>query len=156
MKLLIFISLFFALNCNNENNRTSNEKDNTLVYLAVAKEEFQPNEKVNINFRVKNNSKDDLEFCYWHTPFENDFTADFFEIKCDGAILPYKGILIKRKAPVKDDYIKLKPGKVISHEIELNKGYDIGKPGKYTVKFLGSDINKLPDSDSISFIIAKD
>lgn len=153
MKLLIFMSLIIITSCNTKTD--SLEKD-VIVYLQTTKKKFHLNDKVTIKFLVKNNTKTNLKFCYWQTPLEKYFTANFFEIEYKGKNLPYKGMMVKRNPPEKDDFFQLKPNEVISQEIKLNSGYDLSKAGKYNIKFLGSMINQLPDSASMSFSITNE
>jgi len=45
--------------------------------------------------------------------------------------------LRSRAAPCEDDYLKIKPGKSQSTEIEINEAYPIKKKGVYSLSYSG-------------------
>ncbi len=127
--------------------------NNINVTLETNKDVFHINETIIITFTIINNSDKEYKFCSWQTPLEKEFTADYFEITHNKVKVKYIGNMIKRKPPAQDDFIILKPKEKISQKIELNKGYNINETGEYQIKFIGSLINKLPDSDPVTISI---
>jgi len=57
--------------------------------------------------------------------------------------------------PAESDMVLIPPKEQFGQPIELNMGYDLDKTGDYKIRFLGSDINGLSNSNSIDFTIGK-
>lgn len=121
--------------------------------IRVAHRVFKSETPVKIIFTVNNMLERGYRFCYWQTPLEKDFTANFFEVILDGQAIPYTGKIIKRAPPQKNDYITLQANESVSEGIDLGLGYDLSKKGTYQVRFKGSLINGLPVSNQITFTI---
>lgn len=133
---------------------TSNNTEMT-VNIELLKKNYKIDESINILFSITNTSQSFIEFCYWQTPLEGQFTANYFEVIHDGNILPYKGKMVKRRPPTQSDLILIPSKEQFGQPIELNTAYDLDKTGDYKIRFLGSEINKLSNSNSIDFTINK-
>lgn len=132
----------------------SNNNEMT-VNIELLKKNYKIDESINILFSITNASQSDIEFCYWQTPLEGEFTANYFEVTHDGNVLPYKGKMVKRRPPTESDMILIPSKEQFGQPIELNNGYNLDKTGDYKIRFLGSTINGLSNSNSIDFTIRK-
>jgi hypothetical protein len=104
---------------------------------------------VEVLVRVTNTSQKSQRFCNYHTPFEG-FRNNFISITdAQGNEVPYRGMMAKRAAPTRDDYLTLAPGKSEEARVDLRDAYAL-PPGRYTVHFTGGDISGLPDSTPIT------
>jgi len=109
-----------------------------------------------MKFAVHNYADTATSFCKWHTPFER-WMSKYLDIKDENGVeANYKGAMAKRvMPPPADSYIKLNAKDSVSVTVDLLEGYDISKPGKYTVKYQGGDISGLVVKDSLSFVYIK-
>ena len=122
------------------------------VTISITDNQLEQAEGQVIVFVVKNISSNAAKFCKYHTPFEG-IMNDIFEIIKDGKKLSYQGILKKRSPPREEDYMNLKPGQLATCKVSLNKKYKVAHTGNYTLKFLGSRISQLNNSNKIAFKI---
>jgi hypothetical protein len=93
---------------------------------------FEAGSPVPIRFQLTNSSTETLHVLEWNTPLEGMF-GDFFDVKRDGAVLPYQGPLVKRGDPDATSYRTIAPGASIDATVDLSKGYDVSAPGTYVV-----------------------
>jgi hypothetical protein len=91
-------------------------------------------EKVRLHFLLKNHSETPVYLLKWFTPLEG-VAGDIFEVKRDGQILPYLGILASRTDPTPESYVLLEPGESVYSEIDIGTSYDFSHPGTYKIKF---------------------
>jgi len=152
MKPILIILILF-ISCTSNKPMTDKTENKITTHLEMSKNSFQVGDTIPIHFFVKNNTKAIFEFCYWQTPLEKEFTANFFEIIYQGDVLPYTGRMVKRKPPTKEDNSILKPNETSTQSININEGYVLTKPGAYSIRFLGRILNGLPDSEPIHFIV---
>jgi hypothetical protein len=89
---------------------------------------------VELLFRLTNRTERPLYVLKWHTPLEG-FRADFLIVTRDGAGVPYKGPMMKRGAPAKDDYATLAPGASVEARIDVSQAYDVSGPASYQFAF---------------------
>jgi peptidyl-Lys metalloendopeptidase len=101
--------------------------------LSIAKSlrDAQPAELV---FALTNAGDDVVQVLNWQTPFEG-IRAPMFTILRDGTELEYRGPMVKRGPPRKEDYLTLKPGERQQATIDLAKAWDVNAPGNYTVQY---------------------
>ena len=101
--------------------------------LSVAKSlrAVQPAELV---FTLTNAGDDVLQVLNWQTPFEG-IKAPMFTLKRDGVEVEYRGPMLKRGAPRKQDYLVLKPGERRQVNINLSDAWSVDAPGNYTVTY---------------------
>ncbi len=101
--------------------------------LSIAKSlrAAQPAELV---FTLTNAGEGVVQVLNWQTPFEGA-RAPMFTVVHDGAEVEYRGPMLKRSAPRKEDYLALKPGERRQAKINLADAWDVDAPGNYTVKY---------------------
>lgn len=86
-------------------------------------------------FALTNSGENVVQVLNWQTPFEG-VKAPMFTITHDGAEVEYRGLMLKRGAPHKEDYLVLKPGERREARINLADAWDVGAPGNYTVEYV--------------------
>lgn len=101
--------------------------------LSIAKSlrEAQPAELV---FTLTNAGDDVVQVLNWQTPFEG-IKAPMFTVLRDGTEVEYRGPMVKRGDPRKEDYLTLKPGERREAKIDLARAWDVEPSGNYTVQY---------------------
>jgi peptidyl-Lys metalloendopeptidase len=101
--------------------------------LSVAKllQDAQPAELV---FTLTNAGEGVVHVLNWQTPFEG-IRAPMFTVLREGAEVEYRGPMLKRGAPRKEDYLTLKPGERQQAKINLAEAWDVDAAGKYTIQY---------------------
>lgn len=108
---------------------------------------------VELKFTVYNYADTARQFCKWHTPFE-PLMSKYLDVKdASGQEMLYKGAMAKRiMPPPPSSYIKVNPKDSLTATIDLLKAYDISKPSKYTVIYVGQNMSGLTVKDSVEFV----
>lgn len=101
--------------------------------LSVPKS-LQTAQPAELVFTLINAGDDAVQVLNWQTPFEG-IKAPMFDVARDGAEVAYRGRMLKRGAPKKEDYFALKPGERKQAKIDLADGWDVSVPGNYTVTY---------------------
>ena len=101
--------------------------------LSVA-ESLQSEQPAELVFTLINAGSDSVQVLSWQTPFEG-IKAPMFDIARDGVELEYRGRMLKRAAPTKEEYFVLKPGERKQTKIDLAGGWDVSAPGSYTATY---------------------
>ena len=105
------------------------------VTLGATQKSLKATDPAELSFSITNNSPQTIWILRWHTPFENRFSYDSFEVKKQGKKIPYKGRLVKRAAPQQKDYIAISSGETVSTVVDISQGYDIKLAGQYEIRF---------------------
>lgn len=169
LSVLLATGLVLALSsCGMNNNNTAKNSTNT-ASLAVdstaekglfakmsVKDTVRAGELVELKFTVYNNADTAQRFCKWHSPFE-PFISKYLDIKsASGEEVNYKGAMAKRMMPPPaSSYIAVNAKDSVSTQVDLLKGYDISKPGRYSITYVGQNMSGLVVKDSISFVYGK-
>lgn len=95
---------------------------------------FSTSARVPLRFTLWNDSEREVKVLVWHTPIDG-FSADIFDVRRDGEPVPYIGRLVKRAAPQEADYVAIQTGSSLSAEFDLSAGYDVSRPGVYTIQY---------------------
>jgi hypothetical protein len=113
-------------------------------------------DSVKLKFTVYNTADSVQTFCKWHTPFE-PLISKYLDIKSEsGEEVDYRGAMAKRiMPPPADSYIKVNPGDSLAVDVDLLKGYNISKPGKYSISYNAQNMSGLVVKDSVVFVYAK-
>jgi hypothetical protein len=111
---------------------------------------------VELKFTVYNDADTARQFCKWHTPFE-PLMSKYLDVKdASGQEMLYKGAMAKRiMPPPASSYIKVNPKDSLSVTVDLLKAYEISKPSKYTVIYVGQNMSGLAVKDSVEFVYGK-
>jgi hypothetical protein len=107
-----------------------------------------------MTFTVYNPTDSVMKFCKWHTPFE-PLMSKYLDIVSDtDGEVNYLGPMAKRiMPPPADSYLSVSPSDSILVKVDLKKGYDLTKPGTYTIKYNSGGISGLVVHDSVIFTI---
>lgn len=123
----------------------------------LAKMQIKPTIKigdaVELKFTVYNDADTSRQFCKWHTPFE-PLMSKYLDVKdASGQEMLYKGAMAKRiMPPPASSYIKVNRKDSLSATVDLLKAYDITKPSKYTIIYVGQNMSGLSVKDSVEFV----
>lgn len=99
--------------------------------IATSLRAAQPAELV---FTLANAGDDFVQVLNWQTPFEG-IKAPMFTVERDGVEVEYRGPMLKRSAPRKQDYLMLKPGERRQVHINLSDAWDVDAAGDYSVTY---------------------
>ena len=93
-------------------------------------------------------SQSPQRFCIYHTPFEGLRSKMFRVTHEEHEELPYRGRMAKRRAPQPKHFRDTSLGSPQACTVTLGKSYDLSRPGRYSVQFIGNDdVNGLPNSN---------
>lgn len=122
---------------------------------AALQVSLRPSEEVPtaVRMEVFNPHPAPIEFCRAHTPFEGLRNDIFVVLDADGAEVPYRGMMAKRAPPGPDDCFPVGGGRHHEAEVDLAPGYALQPGVTYTVRYRGSDISRLPDSEPVELPI---
>lgn len=133
--------------------KATSDKTRTDISIELDPQQLERGHVV-ITATLKNTSTDPLTFLPWGTPFESKVTAPFLEIYSEApneeGNVPYIGMMLKRAAPVADDYINLGPGRSIKNRLDVTESYRFCKDRSYMMTYAGPlfqhDFSELPFS----------
>ncbi|MGZ8289255.1 MAG: M35 family metallo-endopeptidase [Telluria sp.] len=114
------------------------------VSVTPEKSSLNKEDDVVVRVTITNTSSTPQYILKWHTPFGGIEEA-LFEVKRDGAEVPYLGAHYKRQAPTAKDYYLLKPGASHSAKVELSAMYDMSVTGDYSIKYNAASFDLFSD-----------
>lgn len=163
MKKIVFLPLvvllLLAAACSMQTDTTKetvvtqpHPADTALLVTMTMKESIKPGDSLLLKFTVHNNTDSTKKFLKWQTPFE-PLLSKYLDIKNEnGEEVAYKGPMAKRMMPPPASaYLTLQPKDSLSATIDILKGYDLTKPGKYTVTYTSEDMSGLKVQQQASF-----
>lgn len=101
--------------------------------LSIAKS-LQTGQAAELTFTLTNAGEDVVQVLNWQTPFEG-IKAPMFTVERDGVEMEYRGPMLKRSAPRKQDYLMLKAGERRQVKINLADAWSVDVPGNYTITY---------------------
>ena len=127
-----------------------------LFAIMKIKDAIKTGDSLKLKFTVYNTADSVQHFCKWHTPFE-PLMSKYLDVKSEnGDEVSYKGPMAKRMMPPPaSSYMAVNPKDSTATTVDLLKAYDITKPAKYTITYVGQNMSGLIVKDSISFVYAK-
>lgn len=136
-----------------------NKKDaakKALFATLQIKDTIKAGDALQLKFTVYNQADSAQQFCKWHTPFE-PLSSKYLEVKDEsGEEAAYLGAMARRvMPPPPSSYIKVNAKDSLSINVDLLKAYQIIKPTKYTVTYVGQNMSGLEVKQSVSFVYAK-
>jgi len=102
--------------------------------VDVGRYAYDLSDEIAFTFTLANDGSQDVLVLRWQTPFAG-IEADLFLVERDGVPVPYVGKLVKRPAPVAEDYLELRAGDSLSGTFDLSAAYDMSIRGQYTVRY---------------------
>lgn len=164
MKKITFIPVAFILvmvtACSMQNNKVETlatqdpTASNKKFYARMKiKDTIKIGDSVLLQFTVFNNTDSVKKFLKWQTPFE-PLLSKYLDIKNEqGEEVQYRGAMAKRMMPPPAEaYITLGPGDSLNVMVDILKGYDITKPGTYTVDYTSEEVSGLKVYQQVKFI----
>jgi hypothetical protein len=119
-----------------------------IIYRLTTQDSYVRGNPIFIKFTLENLSNEDLWVLEWYTPLEG-LKGKIFTVTCDGKEIPYEGMMMKRGQPTKDDYVHIDPGRSVSAEVDLSKGYTLPASKECLVEFKGRIYDFSTDGNSI-------
>lgn len=107
-----------------------------------------------IELSVTNRGDSSARFCDYHTPFEGFRNSFLRVLDSEGVKVRYNGMMAKRAAPTKEDYITLASDETKTIRFDVRDGYTL-VAGEYQVQFEASQVSGLPASNPITITIPK-
>lgn len=95
---------------------------------------LQGGQPAQLVFTLTNAGDAVVQVLNWQTPFEG-IASPMFTIERDGAEVDYRGRMLKRGAPRKEDYLVLQPGERRQATIDLADAWDVEPVGNYKVEY---------------------
>lgn len=123
--------------------------EDVVVTLEETDDKYDIEGPVYLRFGVKNIGNRPVKVSRYESPLEGRVSAAYFDIAQKKDRVKYVGPRYYRTPPGKRDYVVLQPGEKLVKEIDLTEGYAFRKGGKYTIRFEGSPVNRLPDSEEL-------
>jgi len=105
-------------------------------------------DQVMARLEFKNSSNRDVFIEKYNACAEQRIENNVFEIQTHGQLLDYTGMLAKRRRPILQDYLVIRPGESFKTEVDLTKAYAFPKEfHDYVVVY--SAVISYPDRDGI-------
>lgn len=102
-------------------------------------------EKIVAELVFRNVSQVSVGIPHWNLIAAGRMTWWAFEVTRDGAEVPYKCVMTKRRATTDEDRIFLSAGVRHSSRTTISECYDFKQPGRYRVRYKASI--SIPDRD---------
>jgi peptidyl-Lys metalloendopeptidase len=103
---------------------------------------------VALRFRLINRTDAPLWVLRWNTPIEG-WRGTIFTVTFQGADLPYRGPMLKRGDPGREEYVEIPPGESVNVSVDLAEVYDVKQPGEYQVKVTGDLLDVTKDAAAV-------
>lgn len=104
------------------------------VHLSADKTSFRETEDVILRVLIKNPGKSPIKILKWFTPF-GGIERSLFKVFLNGSQVPYIGRMVKRAAPIEQDYINLKADESIADDVKLSDYYVLSTTGACDVVY---------------------
>lgn len=118
-----------------ESRPADSHQDAPLRFRLEALDSYIVEAPVPVTFVLENLTHKDVYVLTWYTPLEG-LNGKIFKVTRDGAEIPYEGRMIKRGAPVRNDYVHITPLGSASAVVDLAIAYTMQIPGEYHVEFI--------------------
>ena len=106
---------------------------NRLFSASIAcQPRYKAAEPIKCSFTLKNNDIRSYSVLTSNTPLRAESPLGL-HVTRHGTKLEFRGIMLKSKYPIPQDFLIINGGKTVSKAIDLSSGYDTTKPGMYTV-----------------------
>ncbi len=92
---------------------------------------------VSVKFELFNHGRRALNVLMWNTPIEAGFFAPYLSITGPDGELEYGGAMMKRGAPERADYARIKPGGTLMKTVNLAEIYQFNRAGRHNIKYVG-------------------
>jgi hypothetical protein len=96
----------------------------------------------------RSSAQGDLFIEKFNACVNGEIENNVFEIRSDGHLLDYTGLLAKRRRPLREDYIVIPTGRVFRKNVDFTTAYDFPR-GLRTYEATYSAVLSYPDRDGI-------
>ncbi|MFK7857548.1 MAG: hypothetical protein AB8B64_01925 [Granulosicoccus sp.] len=93
-------------------------------------------EAVPVNMTLHNSGDQSRPFLPINTAFEPQIQADIFEVRYNGELQPYLGIIASRLAVTHDDILMLDPDEKLEQTVNIAELYRMESPGDYEIRYI--------------------
>jgi peptidyl-Lys metalloendopeptidase len=108
--------------------------------------------EVLLDCTVSNQTNKPLKILPWNTPLEPRLLGAFLTVQSmAGDRLDYQGLMVKRAAPMPQDYVVFAPNETREHQLDLTKSYTFCANSGYTIEFKTERID--PQGNPIRLIM---
>ncbi|GAB4409865.1 MAG: hypothetical protein OHK0039_13790 [Bacteroidia bacterium] len=125
------------------------DEDELHVFVEPLEEKYDLDAPIRVRFGVHNPGSSTVRISRWQSPLEGGFSTDYFRIYHKRDRVFYTGERLHRNSWLLRETLVLKPGETLTCEVDITQAYQIDAPGKYSLRFEGSPLNRLPDSPEI-------
>lgn len=132
--LSIILVFILALSVIIPNRSAVAATDGATVTLAVDATSFGPDQPVIVHVTLTNATDHPMKVLKWQT-LADDVEGPLFSIQRDGLPVAYIGPLYKRPAPTHENYLYLKAGESITHDVDIAMYYDLSISGVYRISY---------------------
>jgi hypothetical protein len=97
--------------------------------------------KVILRAALHNDSAQKVRVLRWNTPLDSRVSGNFMtvvQLSETETELRYVGRMVKRAAPIADDYISLDIGELATNDLDFTQSYKFCNNSRYIIKFTGS------------------
>ena len=125
------------------------------VSLNMTQADYQLGQPITLRFVLKNNTPETVTFCKLNSPANDQHWSNCFEIKDGkGSNIPFIGKVATSKGPIEDkDLISIEGNGIRLYTIDVHPMYALNQSGTYKIRFIGDQINLLPNSLPARIII---
>lgn len=106
-------------------------------------------EPVSLAFRLANPLAVPLLVLARGTPLEG-LLGPYLQVRCEGELLPYDGIMVKRGPISAAEYVRIDAGGAVTRTLEIHRAYAVRRVGRYRVDYLGTIPDHLPADEAVS------
>ena len=110
--------------------------DAVLTYRLLADSTYVLGQPILLGFNLENTSGSTTWVLKWQTPLE-DFKGSFLTVVCDGVEIPYRGRMVKRGQPWREDYVEIRSGTSVKGHIDLAQAYRLVPCSECRLTFCG-------------------
>jgi len=165
MKIIILAFCCCTILVSCQNNTAPTTKTNLILPVAQAvplnvslnmgQANYQLGQPITLRLVLKNNTSEMVTFCKLNSPANDLHWSNCFEIKDGkGENIPFIGQTATYKGPIEEkDLISIEGGGTRLYTIDIRPMYALNQVGTYKVRFLGDQINLLPNSLPARFSI---
>jgi hypothetical protein len=102
----------------------------------------------------ENSSNNDIFIEKFNACIEGQIENNVFEIRTNGQMLDYIGMLAKRRRPILEDYLVIRAGRTFETEVDLTRAYAFPR-GLREYSAVYSAVISYPDRDGIWMLTSK-
>lgn len=125
------------------------------VSLNMTKSSYSLGQPITLRFVLKNNSPEAVTFCKLNSPANGQNWSNCFRINdAKGDNIPFIGKEITHKGPATEtNLVSIEGNGIRLYTIDIRPKYTLDKAGTYKIRFIGDQVNLLPNSLPAQFLI---